>query len=155
MRTFVAVPAMVVLLAACSGGDGKPSSAPAPTTTVVPASSSTSSTTTAPTSTTMTTLRVTTTAPALSPEATAKALFTAWTAADRTAAARVAQASAVDALFARRWQAADGWVFSECNGAAGSTICAWKRPNGEQVLMRVQNGTGGTPVTVAEVRFQA
>jgi hypothetical protein len=57
-------------------------------------------------------------------------------------------------LFARRWQAGDGWSFAECTGAAGSLICTWQRPAGQQLLFRVRNMTGGLPVTVSEVRFQ-
>jgi len=85
---------------------------------------------------------------------TAKAFFAAWAAGDRAAAAKVGQADAVDVLFARRWQAADGWTFSECSGAAGSLICTWRRPSGQELLLRVQAGTGGVAVSVAEVRFQ-
>ena len=116
-------------------------------------SSSTSSSTTAVTSTTLP-ARPTTTPPAASPEGVARALFDAWTRDDRAAAQRVAQAGAVNTLFARRWQAADGWSFSECSGAAGSLICTWQRSAGEQLLFRVPNVTGGGAVTVAEVRFQ-
>ena len=72
---------------------------------------------------------------------------------DRAGAASAARPEAVTALFARPWQAADGWTFAECTGAAGSVICTWRRPAGQEVLFRVQNATGGTPVTVAEVRF--
>lgn len=86
-----------------------------------------------------------------SPEAQAKALYDAWATGDRTAAARVAQAEAVAALFARPWQAGDGWSFAECSGAAGSLICAWRRPAGQMVLFRVQNAA---PAQVTEVRFQ-
>jgi hypothetical protein len=91
---------------------------------------------------------------AASPEGHATALYEAWTRADRAAAERVAQPEAVTALFTRRWQAGDGWAFAECSGAAGSVICTWQRPSGQQLLLRVQNRTGGLPVTVAEVRFQ-
>jgi hypothetical protein len=66
----------------------------------------------------------------------------------------VAQPDAVAALFARPWQAGDGWTFAGCSGAAGSIICTWQRPSGQQVLFRVQNVTGGQPVTVLDVRFQ-
>jgi len=69
---------------------------------------------------------------------------------DRVAAGRVAEAEAVTTLFGRRWQASDGWSFAECSGAAGSFICTWARPGGQQVLFRVQNA----PAMVAEVRFQ-
>lgn len=125
-------------------------------TTVVPtttSSSSSSTTTTTVAPTTSVTTASTTTSPAASPEGHARALFAAWAAADRAAAAQVAQPQAVTALFARQWQAADGWSFVACTGAAGSIICTWQRANGSQVLFRVQNITGGQPVTVTDVRF--
>jgi hypothetical protein len=138
----------------CSNGSDGDTTQPTVTTLeTTTSSSSTSSSTTAVPSTTVAS-RPTTTPPAASPEGTARALFDAWTRDDRAAAQRVAQPAAVDALFARRWQAADAWSFSECSGAAGSLICTWQRPAGQQVLFRVPNVTGGGPVTVAEVRFQ-
>jgi hypothetical protein len=121
---------------------------PAPTT----APPSTSPSTTVP-ATTTSAPRATTTAVAASPEGRARALYAAWMAGDRAAAANAAQPAAVTALFARPWQAGDGWTFAECSGAAGSVICTWRRPAGQEVLFRVQNATGGAPVTVAEVRF--
>jgi hypothetical protein len=135
---------------ACSDGDDHRA---APAVTTAPGAASTSSTTsssttTAPPATTVTSRPATTAA--ISPESAARSLYEAWTKADRAAAARVARPAAVTALFARTWQAGEGWAFSECTGAAGSTICTWARPNGEQLLFRVQNA----PVTVAEVRFQ-
>ncbi len=150
-----AVAGVAALLTACSGSSSTQSTPPPPTAPVVEMTTSSSSSTTAPAPTTTATARPSTTAPApMSPEATAKAFFAAWAGGDRGAATRVAQAPAVDALFARRWQAADGWAFSECSGAAGSVICTWRRPAGQELLMRVQSTTGGAPVTVAEARFQ-
>ena len=103
--------------------------------------------------TTTTAPRSTTTVAAASPEGRARALYAAWMAGDRAAAANAARAEAVTALFTRPWQAGDGWTFAECTGAAGSVICTWRRPGGQEVLFRVQNAAGGAPVTVAEVRF--
>ena len=145
---------MVTLLAVlptCSGGDADgaapavTSAVEATTTSSVP--TSTSSTTVLPSSTVSP--RPATTA-GVSPESAAKSLYDAWTKGDRAAAANVAQPSAVTVLFARTWGAGDGWAFSECTGAAGSFICTWTRPGGQQVLFRVQNA----PASVAEVRFQ-
>ena len=139
------------LLPACSdGGDDRAAPAvrsaiEATTTTSAPTTSS--STTVLPS--TAVTARPATTA-GVSPESAAKSLYDAWTKDDRAAAARVAQPAAVSVLFARAWQAGDGWAFSECTGAAGSFICTWARPGGQQVLFRVQNA----PASVAEVRFQ-
>lgn len=136
-------------------GTGDDEASPGPTTTRAQApappstSTSTSSTTAAPATTVAS--RPTTTAANPSPEAQARTLFEAWTAGDRAAAGRVARPEAVAALFARPWQAADGWAFAECSGAAGSVICAWRRPAGQQLLLKVQTPTGGT---VSEVQFQ-
>ncbi len=149
---------MIVLLAivsSCSSSTTR-RAAPGPTATVetsTTSSSSSSSTTSLPPSTTSPS-PPTTTAPAATPESYAQALYTAWTRGDRAAAERVAEPEAVSALFSRQWQAGDGWSFAECTGAAGSIICTWERPAGQQLLMRVQNRTGGLPLTVSEVRFQ-
>lgn len=150
---MVVVLVTVAFLSSCSNGSDGDATLPTVTTLETTTSSSSTSSSTVATTTTVAS-RPTTTPPAASPEGTARALFEAWTRDDRAAAQRVAQPAAVDALFARRWQAADGWSFSECSGAAGSLICTWQRPAGQQVLFRVPNVTGGGPVTVAEVRFQ-
>jgi len=154
-RLAAGVVTAVMLLASCSNGGDKPVAAPPPTTleasTTSSSSSSSSTSTLAPTTTV--TPGPTTTSPASSPEGHAKALFEAWTKGDRAAAEKVAQPEAVTALFARPWQAGDGWSFVQCGGAAGSVICTWQRPVG-QLLFRVQNVTGGVPVTVSDVRFQ-
>ena len=149
--------AAVAALSSCSSGTDRRASPDTVSTTTL----DTSTTSTSPLSSTTTTVapttvtsRPTTTAPAASPEGYAQALYAAWAAGDRAAAGRVAQPEAVTTLFARPWQASDGWSFSECSGAAGSVICTWRRPSGQQVLFRVQNRTGGLPVTVSEVRFQ-
>lgn len=139
---------------ACSAGSPDraapaPISAPAPTTapsTSMPASTSLPATTAS-------TQRANTTAVAASPEGRARAFYAAWMAGDRAAAASAGRPEAVSVLFARPWQAADGWAFSECAGAAGSVICAWRRPAGQEVLFRIETAAQGTPPTVAEVRF--
>jgi hypothetical protein len=141
---------LVALTTSCSDGDDD-GAAPAVTTAFdasTTSSTTSSSTTTVPPATTVISRPPTTAG--ISPESAAKSLYEAWTKADRAAAARVAEPAAVTALFARTWQAGEGWAFSECTGAAGSTICTWARPSGQQVLLRVQNA----PATVAEVRFQ-
>ncbi len=154
MWTFLGAAAVATLLTACS--DSSPTrSAPPPPALQPETTPSTAPSTTTPAPSTTATSRLTTTAPApASPERSARTLFDAWAGADRAAAMKVAQPPAVDALFARTWQAADGWTFSECSGAAGSLICTWRRPAGQQLLMRVLNATGGVPISVAEVRFQ-
>ena len=144
--------AAVALLTSCSDDDDEEDGAAPAVTTVNEAttssSTSSSSTTTVPSGSTATSRPPTTAS--ISPESAARSLYDAWSRGDRTAAARVAQPAAVTTLFARAWQASDGWAFSECTGAAGSFICTWGRPSGQQVLFRVQS----MPVSVAEVRFQ-
>lgn len=145
--------ALLALLPACSDATGDRASGSAATAVTTSTSAPAQpSTTTAPSSTLP--ARSTTTAPASTPEGHARALYQAWTAGDRAAAEKVADAEAVNTLFARQWSTGDGWTFLECSGAAGSVICAWERPTGQQLLMRVRNATGGLPVAVAEVRFE-
>jgi hypothetical protein len=139
------------VLPSCSDGDddrAAPAATTVPVATTISSLTTSSSTTTVAPSSTVTS-RSPTTAP-ISPQSAAKSLYDAWTKGDRAAAARVAEPAAVAALFARTWQAGDGWAFAECTGAAGSSICTWARPGGQQVLFRVQNASA----MVAEVRFQ-
>jgi hypothetical protein len=150
----VAVLAVTFLLSSCSNGSDDEATLSTPTTLLeTTSSSSSSSSTTVATSTTVAS-RPTTTSASASPEGAARSLYDAWTRDDRAAAERVARPEAVTTLFARRWQAGDGWAFSECSGAAGSFICTWQRPAGEQLLFRVPSAAGGTGSTVSEVRFQ-
>lgn len=156
VRATTGLMAAVTLLTACSTTTGDRASRATTTTTLATGStlstSSSSSTTTAPPATPPS--GPTTTWPASSPEGHALALYAAWASGDRAAATRVAEPAAVEALFARPWQAGDGWDFAGCSGAAGSVICTWGRPAGQQLLLRVQNSIGALPVTVSEVRFQ-
>ncbi len=151
-----AVVAVVAVLSSCSRGSSTRVSPTVASTTVETTTTSPplTSTTTTVASTSTAPARPTTTSPTSSPEGHAKALYEAWTRGDRAAAAAVAQPQVVDDLFARQWRQSDGWTFAECSGAAGSVICSWRRPAGQQLLFRVQNVTGGGTVTVSDVRFQ-
>jgi len=145
---------MVAVLTSCSNGSGSRSAPPVTTTSETSTSSSPTSTSSTITSVPPTTApsRLTTTSVASSPESFAEALYAAWRRGDRAAAALVAEPQAVADLFSRRWLESDGWAFAECTGATGSIICAWRRPAGQQLLLRVQ--AAGRPPTVSEVRFQ-
>jgi len=83
-----------------------------------------------------------------------RAAYDAWTAADPSAAARVAEPAAVASLFARTWSATDGWAFARCEGAAGSVFCVWQR-SGEELLIKAQNTTGGAAVNAVQFRPSA
>jgi hypothetical protein len=113
------------------------------------------------TAATTTTGPVTTTTPAVSadPQGYAVAFFNAWKAADRVGASRVASPDAVNQLFAVPYRAqpstsgpVDPYSFEGCQGAAGSTICAWQGPGSATIMLRVRNLTGGLPVLVVDVQ---
>jgi len=90
--------------------------------------------------------------PDQSGEAAASAMFLAWEQKNQAAASKHATPAAVSALFARTWNASDGWVFDSCSGAAGSFGCTWNRPGGS--LLLVGNDDAGAPFYfVREVTF--
>jgi hypothetical protein len=134
----IAIVALIVAVAivASSGGGGSH----ATTTTTVPAPS---------------------TSPPVNadPQGYAVALYNAWKAGDRVAAAKVASPQAVNLMFATPYQAqpstsgpVDPYSFEGCQGAAGSTICSWQASGLGTISMRVRNTTGGLPVLVVDVQ---
>lgn len=93
------------------------------------------------------------TAPApTTPDGFAKALVEAWKAGDQAAATQVAEAPAVAKLFAAADQDPASYVFLDCGGAAGSTICRFNSGS-ETLLVSVRNTTGGLPMIVTDVRI--
>ena len=129
---------VVVAVVASSGGGG--GSHAATTTTTVPAP-----TTSSPVN--------------ADPQGYAVALYNAWKAGDRVAAAKVAAPQAVNLMFATPYQAqpstsgpVDPYSFEGCQGAAGSTICSWQASGLGTISMRVRNTTGGLPVLVVDVQ---
>jgi hypothetical protein len=93
------------------------------------------------------------------PATLAQALFARWKAGDKDGAERLAEPDAVDTLFAQTFPTVpapggpeDAYVFKNCSGAAGSTICVFDAKNSE-LQMEVRNATGGLPVTVIGVTF--
>ncbi len=90
--------------------------------------------------------------PPTTPDGFAKALVDAWKAGDQTAAAQVAEAPAVAKLFASPDQDPTSYVFLDCGGAAGSTICRFNSGS-ETLLVYVRNTTGGLPMMVTDVRI--
>lgn len=83
----------------------------------------------------------------------AERMFTAWTMADKAAAARNSTVAAANALFARTWSATDGWTFDGCQGAAGHLHCSWSRP-GATLGLSVNNNVGAPFFFVDGVTFQ-
>ena len=124
----------------------------------------TTTTTSASTTTTSTSTTTTTTAPATTttvplpiitddPQTYADYLFAAWQNNDRTAAANVASADAVNQIFAQPYPAHGPYTFSNCGPAAGSLYCTWNGQNGATIQMQVRTLTGGLPIQVEMVQF--
>jgi hypothetical protein len=118
----------------------------------------TSSTTTTTTSTTTTTVPATTTTVALpvitdDPQTYAEYLFAAWQNNDRTAAADVASADAVNQMFSQPYPAKGPYALANCGPAAGSLYCTWNGQNGATIQMTVRTLTGGLPIQVQMVQF--
>jgi Putative peptidoglycan binding domain len=86
-------------------------------------------------------------------QAVSRHVFQAWTRDDRASASEEATPQAVNALFARTWQAADGWNFDQCDAGAGSFFCTWRRA-GEQLILQGNDNTGAPFYYVTSVTFQ-
>lgn len=86
-------------------------------------------------------------------QAASDAVFTAWTHDDRATALKNATPQAVNELFARTWQASDGWSFAGCGLAAGSFFCTWNRP-GQQLVLEGNDNTGAPFYYVVNATFE-
>jgi hypothetical protein len=87
------------------------------------------------------------------PQTYAEYLFAAWQNNNKTAAANVASADAVNQMFAQPFPAKGPYTFSNCGPAAGSLYCTWNGQNGATIQMTVRTLTGGLPVQVQVVQF--
>ena len=126
--------------------------APHPTTTTAPATT----TTVAPTTTTVAPPPTTVPYPPITdnPQSYAEYLFVAWQNANKTDAANVASADAVNQIFAQPYSAASQWAFQTCDPAAGSLYCTWTGVNNTKLVMTVRTLTGGLPIQVEMVQFE-
>ena len=86
-------------------------------------------------------------------ESAAKAMFAAWAAADKAAAALYATPGAVTELFAKAWSAADGWTLSSSGAAAGTVGVEWKGKPGTLLLL-ANDGTGAPFFFVHSAQIQ-
>ena len=82
----------------------------------------------------------------------AQSLFQAWSNNDQVTAANYATADALATLFARPWNASDGWTFDKCGGAAGHFICNWNG-TGKTLTMDGNDNTGAPFYYVMSVQF--
>ena len=142
------VVALVVVLLTRDDDDDSPTTT---TTTTAPA------TTAAPTTTTTTPPATTTTValPVITddPQTYAEYLFASWQNGNRTTAANVASADAVNQMFAQAYPAKGPYTFSNCDPAAGSLYCTWNGQGGATIQMTVRTLTGGLPIQVQAVAF--
>ena len=87
------------------------------------------------------------------PQTYAEYLFASWQNNNRTDAANVASADAVNQMFAQAYPAKGPYTFSNCDPAAGSLYCTWNGQNGATIQMTVRTLTGGLPIQVQAVTF--
>jgi hypothetical protein len=157
----VLVIVVAVVLVTRDDGSGSSASTTTTTTSTVPPTTTTPASTS--TSTTPTTAPPTTAAPGTTvplppitedPQSYAEFLFAAWQNGNRTQAAQVASADAVDQIFAQPWTPGAEWTFDRCGPAAGSLYCTWTSANGPNLVMTVRTLTGGLPIQVVGVQYQ-
>jgi hypothetical protein len=123
-------------LAACSSSSKKST-----TTTTSAAPSSSIASTSSSASIVTDTFPTTTVGPIIEngqPEDIAKAFFAAWQANNVTAMHNNGTPSAVTAAQAGRAGGTSGFVFSNCQGAAGSTFCTWVK-RGTSIVIQATN----------------
>ncbi|MET0275750.1 MAG: hypothetical protein ABW211_02765, partial [Acidimicrobiia bacterium] len=71
---------------------------------------------------------------------------------DRTAAAKVGSADAVDQMFAQAYSPSVTWTFASCGPAAGTLYCNWTAsPSGATLTIAVRTTTGGLSTQVVGV----
>jgi hypothetical protein len=114
--------------------------------------------TTTTTTTSTTTIPVTTTTVPLpvitdDPQTYAEYLFAAWQNDNRTDAANVASADAVNQIFAHPYPAQGPYTLANCGPAAVSLYCTWNGQNGATLQMQVRTLTGGLPIQVENIQF--
>jgi peptidoglycan hydrolase-like protein with peptidoglycan-binding domain len=83
----------------------------------------------------------------------ASALFQAWSNNDQRKAENYATPGALAALFARAWNASDGWTFASSGGAAGHFICTWNGAGGKTLTFEGNDNTGAPFYYVQNVTF--
>ena len=69
----------------------------------------------------------------------AQRTLAAWSEHNEAAARKDATPGAVAQLFAQTFSAADGWSFEGCQGAAGHIYCSWRRSNGKELRIGVED----------------
>jgi hypothetical protein len=148
---LVVVLAIALVIVLVTRDDDSDEAATTTTTTTTSTTTTTTTTTTLPPTTTTVALPVITD----DPQTYAEYLFAAWQNNDRTAAANVASADAVNQIFAQAYPAKGPYTFASCGPAAGSLYCTWNGQNGATIQMAVRTLTGGLPIQVQMVQFSS
>jgi hypothetical protein len=148
---LVVVLAIALVIVLVTRDDDSDEAATTTTTTTTSTTTTTTTTTTLPPTTTTVALPVITD----DPQTYAEYLFAAWQNNDRTAAANVASADAVNQIFAQAYPAKGPYTFANCGPAAGSLYCTWNGQNGATIQMTVRTLTGGLPIQVQMVQFSS
>jgi hypothetical protein len=152
---LVAALAIALVVVLVTRDDDSDQASTTTTTSTVASTTSTSATTTTVASTTIPPTTTTVALPVITddPQTYAEYLFAAWQNNNKTAAANVASADAVNQMFAQPAPAKGPYTFSNCGPAAGSLYCTWNGQNGATIQMTVRTLTGGLPVQVQVVQF--
>jgi hypothetical protein len=152
---LVAALAIALVVVLVTRDDDSDQASTTTTTSTVASTTSTSATTTTVASTTIPPTPTTVALPVITddPQTYAEYLFAAWQNNNKTAAANVASADAVNQMFAQPFPAKGPYTFSNCGPAAGSLYCTWNGQNGATIQMTVRTLTGGLPVQVQVVQF--
>lgn len=87
------------------------------------------------------------------PQSAAKDVFSAWEASNRDQAGLNATPAAVNQVFAQSFAPGDGWTFEGSQGAAGHTFASWKRSNGHELRIGVQNAVEGPYFVADQAQF--
>lgn len=82
-----------------------------------------------------------------------QSVFQAWSGNDQVSAGYNATPTALSTLFARPWNANDGWTFDSCGFALGHIYCTWNRTGGKLVIGGPDPG-GGLYIFADSVNFQ-
>jgi hypothetical protein len=89
------------------------------------------------------------------PDATTAAhrTFDAWAQHSEQAALLNATPTAVAQLFTQTFSPADGWSFEGCGGALGHSFCTWRRSNGKELRIGVENAVVGVFYAADVIEF--
>lgn len=87
------------------------------------------------------------------PDTAAKLTFQAWSQNSQAGARKNATPAAVAELFTQTFSQSEGWSFEGCEGALGHTFCSWKRSNGKELRIGVENAVVAPFYAADQVQF--